>query len=236
MSCKDKNPSIPKETVDKDSLHIDITPMFNTDKLVLDNIYTMNNGDLIQFVELKFFLSELTNQNTELIKTASFDFRKYGSNVIRTTGSPNSFSNINGFIGVDPMRNHADPSAFETTNPLYIMNAQDMHWDWNPGYIFLKLEAKMDTVVDGITNLNHSISYHVGGDDFYSPIKFQNCAWQTLPSQVYKLGLVVDLNAFFVHPGQEINWRQECMTHSSGSQKVLSQKVIDNFIAELKPL
>lgn len=234
LACKNKQTPEPTQLADSDTLHVDVTPMFNTNELVLDNIYSMDNGDLIQFSELKFFLTDITNGSQQLIKTAFFDFRKKGIHVVQTKGNPNLFSSLTGFLGVDIENNHADPSAFPTTSPLYIMNAQDMHWDWNPGYIFLKVEAKMDTIPDGITQLNHAVTYHVGGDEFLKSFTWQNCKWDALPSQVFRLGLVVDLYAFFNQQPNKIDWRKEFFTHSGLGQTELTQKVLDNFIAQLK--
>lgn len=70
-------------------------------------------------------------------------------------------------IGVDSLRNHGDPAALPASNPLSLLNSAHMHWNWNTGYIFFKLEGQYQR-----TNMpvNGGFSYHLGGDTFYRPI------------------------------------------------------------------
>lgn len=70
-------------------------------------------------------------------------------------------------VGVDSLRNHSDPAAWPVSNPLSLLNSAHMHWNWNTGYIFFKLEGQYQRVDPP---LNGGFSYHLGGDIFYRPI------------------------------------------------------------------
>jgi hypothetical protein len=70
-------------------------------------------------------------------------------------------------VGVDSLRNHSDPAALPVSNPLSLLSSAHMHWDWNTGYIFFKLEGQYQRPNKP---LNGGFSYHLGGDVFYRPM------------------------------------------------------------------
>ncbi|WP_041735234.1 MbnP family protein [Dyadobacter fermentans] len=66
-------------------------------------------------------------------------------------------------IGVDSLRSVMDPSQpgrkgilDKDSGPT---NEEAMYWDWNPGYIFLKMEGSSDSS----TTANGKYFYHIGG-------------------------------------------------------------------------
>lgn len=77
--------------------------------------------------------------------------------------------------GVDSSRNSQNGSlaipayAYPTDHPLSASN--NMYWAWNPGYIWMKLEGRMDANVDGdFEDVNEQFSYHTGIDYAYKII------------------------------------------------------------------
>ncbi|MNY21557.1 hypothetical protein D3C86_1551140 [compost metagenome] len=143
-------------------------------------------------------------------------------------------SSIQFGIGVPGDINHNDPSLFPAANPLNIAIANDMHWDWNPGYIFIKVEAKVDTIVDGITNCNHNLVYHVGTDSYFTSKTIANLSWSG--SNIRESWLKIDLKNFFENPGNEINVKTEFTTHSTPAQTNLTEKARQNFAASIHAL
>lgn len=73
------------------------------------------------------------------------------------------YTGIEFVVGVDSLRSVMDPSQpgrkgilDKDTGPT---NDEAMYWDWNPGYIFLKLEGSSDSA----TTANGKYYYHIGG-------------------------------------------------------------------------
>lgn len=64
-------------------------------------------------------------------------------------------------IGIDSVTNHSDPNSYPATSPLY-PQSPSMHWTWNSGYIFYKIEGSVDTDSDG--SFETSFRFHIGTD------------------------------------------------------------------------
>jgi len=77
---------------------------------------------------------------------------------------PGSYTGISFTVGVDTVVNKtvypAEKCVVTTTG--HVLQNSDMHWGWNMGYIFLKLEGHADTtdVADG--TLDGVMVYHTG--------------------------------------------------------------------------
>lgn len=73
------------------------------------------------------------------------------------------YTGIEFVVGVDSVRSVMDPSAPGRKGILDKdmgpTNEEAMYWDWNPGYIFLKMEGLSDSA----TTANGKYYYHIGG-------------------------------------------------------------------------
>lgn len=73
------------------------------------------------------------------------------------------YTGIEFTVGVDSLRSVMDPSEPGRKGILDKdmgpTNEEAMYWDWNPGYIFLKLEGSSDSA----TTANGKYYYHIGG-------------------------------------------------------------------------
>jgi hypothetical protein len=73
------------------------------------------------------------------------------------------YTGIEFVVGVDSLRSVMDPSEPGRKGILDKdmgpTNEEAMYWDWNPGYIFLKLEGASDSA----TTANGKYYYHIGG-------------------------------------------------------------------------
>jgi hypothetical protein len=119
---------------------------------------------------------------------------------------------------------------------LNIAIANDMHWDWNPGYIFFKVEAKVDTLADGIANFDHNLVYHVGTDNYYTSKTITNLNWSAVSSSVSEAWLKLDLKNFFENSGNAIDVKTEFTTHSMASQQSITEKARQSFAASISAL
>jgi len=233
-SCK-KDDVAPPST---QYLQIDILPTYaniGTMPMNLDSVYTTPEGYQVKFTDVKFYSSILKNETNSLLQAALYDLRETGVLMLRTPGDYAKFTNLQGFIGVDSVLNHSDPSAFPNESPLNISNAGPMHWGWNPGYIFMNIEGKVDTIPDGINNLDHSFSFHIGTDLYRRDFSFTTLNWLKISESERKLNLKLDLWKFLHNSANSINLKTEFLTHTASGQQPLTEKVISNFQQSLQP-
>ena len=233
-SCK-KDDIAPPST---QYLQIDILPTYaniGTMPMNLDSVYTTPEGYQVKFTDVKFYTSILKNESNSLLQAALYDLRETGVLMLRTPGDYAKFANLQGFIGVDSVLNHSDPSAFPNESPLNISNAGPMHWGWNPGYIFMNIEGKVDTIPDGINNLDHSFSFHIGTDLYRRDFSFTTLNWLKISESERKLNLKLDLWKFLHNSANSINLKTEFLTHTASGQQPLTEKVISNFQQSLMP-
>jgi hypothetical protein len=195
----------------------------------MDSVYTTAEGYKVKFTELTCYFTLLKNGTNQLIEAALFNYRETGSLLTSRAANHLNFSNLSGNVGVDSSLNHLDPSAFPNDSPLNISNAGPMHWGWNPGYIFMNIEGKVDTIIDATNNLDLSFSFHVGTDNYLQSFNFENVQWQDKGNKVWELPLKLDLAYFLTNQTSSINLKNEFLTHTGAGQETLTQKVIQNF-------
>ena len=235
LSCKNEKVDEPIPTPEN-QIKVTVQPYFGSEKLFLDSIFTFSDGNQIKFTDIKFYFSELTNDNSnQLIDAAFFNYRQKGISFISKTGNYSDFTTLKGYLGVHN-DNHKDPSAFPNDSPLNIMNTDGMHWGWNSGYSFVQIEAKADTLNDGNLNFDHTIVLHVGTDQFLQNVNYSNLNWQSIGNYTHQLAFKLDMKEVFEINSQPINIKTEFMTHSSAGQETLSLKVIQNFKSALIPM
>jgi hypothetical protein len=229
ISCKKKQPE--PQPVDN-YVKITVQPTYlnaGQQNVQLDSVYTTPEGYKVKFTDVKFYLTKLKNGNFNLFESAFFDFRETGLLLAKTKADYAQFSSLQGYIGVDSVLNHSDPSAFPNDSPLNISNAGPMHWGWNPGYIFINLEGKVDTIPDGVNNLDHSFSFHIGTDLYRRDLSFPTVTWQTVSPTEKVFPLKLDLWKFLHNPLDPIDLKTQFLTHTASGQQMLTEKVTSNF-------
>lgn len=229
VGCKKKEKQDePITETPKQMLEIKVVPYFGSEPLDLNNVYTTAENYKIQFFDLKCYLGNFKNGNSVLSSIGFFDFPVKGTSFLSLENDYTKFSNLSFIVGVDSVDNHADPNAFPNDNPLNSLIAGEMHWDWNPGYIFLKIDGKVDTIPDATTNMDHFFSYHVGKDENRVALSFSNISWKTTSSTIKTATIKIDLAQFLLGPNP-IDIRSEFKTHSEAGTETLNLKVIQNF-------
>jgi hypothetical protein len=227
FSCKEDDVVPPAPVVDQ--LKITMQPFYGASPLALEQVVLTPEGYKVQFTGLKCYFTSLKNGSKTLTQAALYDFAENGTLVTQVDGKPSDFASLTGYLGVDPSYNHNDPSAFPNENPLNIMIANDMHWDWNPGYIFLKVEAKVDTLDDGVDNFNHFVVFHVGSDQIIQPLSFSTLNWANNGNGIHSLALKVDLLKFLQNGSNSLDLKTEYTSHNMSGQEAISLKVIEQF-------
>jgi hypothetical protein len=232
LAACEEDPVDPPVTNEK-KCKISMFPYWGNTPLQLDQTFFTNEGYQVQFTDVKCYFTSLKSGSNTFGTAALFDYRSNGSLVGNWINNPALFPNLSGYLGVDSAFNHSDPSAFSNDNPLNIMIANDMHWDWNPGYIFVKVEAKVDTLDDGIDQFDHFVLFHVGSDAILQSFNWDNLQWQDKGGGQFNLDLKLDLQKFVHHPTQPLNLKTEHTSHSMSGQESISLKVIENFLSAI---
>ena len=228
-SCKDDVVEPPNAMYG--DLKVTVQPTYNGSTLYLDTVYSTVEGYDVQFTDLKFFAEDIRGEE-QILDAALFDYRESGTLLFQAEGDPTNVVTLTANLGVGAV-NHDDPSAFPVESVLNINNSGGMHWDWNPGYIFMKVEAKVDTIPDGIPLFDHNVILHIGKDINLQTLTFSP-TWLEGADDVYEYGLQLDMSTFLQNNGQNIDLRTEYTSHTAPGQEVLSLKVIENFKAAIK--
>jgi hypothetical protein len=208
----------------------------NENLLLRNSKYTTGNNYKVNIETLKFYLSNITlikEDNSEvLLKDVAFiDFENnHTSNtsngetiVIETEAG--KFKGIKMGFGVDNTVNNSDPSVYKEEEPLSIY--QGMHWSWNTGYIFMKLEGKFDA--DTTANiLSQDYLFHTGLNDLYTTATF-NKNFQLNGDETKTLNFNIDAAKMFHTANKSIDLYTESFTHTTGNVP-LAEKVRDLFI------
>lgn len=231
LACHKKKKS--ESTTAPAQLEMQVDPVFGSQNLYIDSNYTLSDGSRIQFKEIKFFFTQVKNGSNSLIDAALFDYHYTGHAFFIAPGDASGFSSLTALVGVDSVTNHSNPAAFPDDSPLNITNAGDMHWNWNVGYIFVKIEAKADTLNDGIDNFNHTVIWHSGTDLNRSTVSFPVVSWSDAGSNLMRAKLKLDMRNVIENPGNALNIKTEFMTHSGSTDMPIAQKVMQNFCASI---
>ncbi|MFK7787342.1 MAG: MbnP family protein [Crocinitomicaceae bacterium] len=231
-SCKDKVEDEPNEP-ETSQLSVCVQPVFGSEILYLDSTYMTAEGYGVQFTDLKFFAEDVRGPVSQLKDASFFDYRGTGIALFTAEGSPDDHASLDGNLGVQASLNNSDPSAFPNDNVLNISNSGGMHWGWNPGYIFIKVEAKVDTIPDGVDLFDHNVIFHIGKNENLQTFSFSNINWQQTGDLSYNFPLKLDLQQFLQNGSETIDLQTEFTSHTASGQEALSTKVIQNFNAAI---
>jgi hypothetical protein len=205
-----------------------------------NQVFKTNQGYRVLVNTLKFYLSHIylhtQNNDSVLIKDLGLiDFGSAEKQEIKTSPANNTYQGISLFLGVPANLNGTsnpdfDPSIFENSHPLNLIN--NMYWTWNTGYIFLKIEGKIDTT--GIENvpLTNNWFYHNGTDALYTYKKWDipfNYPEKTNKTIVF----TIDLKTFLEgDSNNSIDIKANPFSHTTDNF-ALAQRVMNNFVGSI---
>lgn len=225
-SCKEYEPDETPAPVDK--VRVNIHPLYEGEPLNFNDVYTTQEGYRIQFTKLNFIATAFKSENNMLFESAVYRFEENGSLLFEGAGDFTKFDAVEGFIGVPEDENHEDPSARPNDDPLNILNTSDMHWGWNPGYIFAMIEGKVDTTGTPGAELNASFLYHPGLDLLLQDINLSNITWSKVEDHLYETDWYLDAEKIF-NGTHTVDIKNELTSHTNPGQEPLSEKIIVNL-------
>lgn len=235
LSCKKEDPTddMCETPIETFSSRIDITPMYGSEELYLDSVYLTQEGYRVKFITLKMLSTNIGDDNNQITHAAAFDFGETGKSFVTLPTDVGPLDELNFNVGVDNTRNHQDPSGVSINDPLNIQNIGGMHWGWTNGYIFMKVEAKVDTTTDQSGLFDQTIIFHVGKDENLQLKTLPNFQWTESSAGKYA-NLKLNMDTFLNNGTQDIDLKVETSSHSAPGQEVLSTKIIENFTAAIE--
>lgn len=180
-------------------LEITMNLVYNGEPLIMFKDYEYPDGRTINFSRFSLYMSDI-KLDEQLI--SDVEYHTLTESHIDLIGAengytwtikdiePGDYSSLNFGVGVNETQNAKDPGDFESGTPLA---KPAEHWFSWSSFIFLKVEANMDSNNDG--NNDFPIALHLGDDDAYRVINL-NKSISIKEDEVSKTNLTFDIYEF----------------------------------------
>jgi len=129
------------------SLDIRITPKFSGEPLQPDSLrYETSAKEPFSITRVSCLLSGFALQHADgswlelTNEIAWLDLERNRLSHRFASIPPGNYASVRFYIGPDEKRNHSDPAQYAPDHPLN-PNLNNLHWNWQGGYIFLALEG-----------------------------------------------------------------------------------------------
>lgn len=164
------------ESVDMADVEFQFNFLVNGEAFTPGQVYDIN-GTMVSFETVNFYIGDMTFKPQSGNATAFT-----GDHLLVTpdAGSQNvgevasgSFTELSFFVGVaetannqteEDFTNRKDPDPLAEQTPA-------MHWSWNSGYKFIRIDGSVDTDGDGTPETG--MQFHLGNNDRRATITFQ---------------------------------------------------------------
>jgi hypothetical protein len=201
----------------------------NDTHIVANTYYAIAPDTFVKFSTLKYWISnvkllkaggeEVSLPNTYFKADALANTDEVGHVFLDLTNVPlGTYTGIKYTVGLDSATNHTANWLSTSANP--VLNAPDMHWNWNPnaGYIFFKAEGKVK-----IGGTETDITYHLGTDASRNDISI--AVPFTLDGSAKSVGIDANLAELFAN----VNLPTETFMMSSPASNALGAKLKTNI-------
>lgn len=197
------------------------------DPFTLGNDYTLADGRVVNLNIVRFYMSQFTLLSSTGETAIPDVYHQYvpGTEMYSLGNvTPGTYTGLRFVIGVEEEANLSDPSLWPSDHALSIDNANFDHWNWNKGYVFMKVEGNVDGSTPQTGSADSSVVYHVGTQSFARTI--------TIPTTVSlaeggttMYHCQVDVEAIF----NGLDMAADFDTHT-GDNMPLATSVADNFV------
>ncbi len=219
----------------------DPTPTPNTEQMLSFHLHTMvgsnpaaygvefmtASGRKFTLGDLRYYISGIVlikSDGSELPISGKVILAHPATNEYKIGNVP--VGNYNGFkflLGLDSITNHSDPTVYPADNPLSIQSPA-IHWSWNSGYIFMKIEGMVDTSLAATGTTDYQYFYHIGLDNLKRSVDFTSSAFSVVSGSDHEIGIEFDL----LEALNNVDMRTENATHTMDDMP-LAMKIADNW-------
>jgi hypothetical protein len=223
--CSKNDNGSPSGPTQKLTLHVH--NVAGNDLISYDSVYTDNTGRNYLVTSFQYYMS-----NIRLVKNDGTEYPLTGLYVLISPVMLDydlgevpvgDYKGIRFYIGVDSATNHSDPTTRPASDPLSLQN-DPMHWDWSQGYLFMKLEGKVDTSAAGTGIPTKAIVMHLGLDKNYTAIDLSNSFFQIIQGSDQMIVMQCDVNQMF----NNVDLRTDNQTHTFDNQ-ALADELVANW-------
>lgn len=206
--------------------HLEIRAMVAAGDLKYDSIYRTSASRAFTVTDFRYYVSTISairEDGTEQKLSCPVilvDPHKRSYAVGRLPAG--LYKGLRFTVGLDSAVNHGDPTVFAKDHPLAIQTP-GMHWDWNSGYLFMKIEGRVDTTQNGAGAPATEFFYHIGLDKMKRAIDMQT-PFSVGDAQENGIKLKFDLAGML----DGIDMKTEIVTHSFDNQP-LARRIADNW-------
>lgn len=206
------------------TLKVNFTYKFGSEDLTKGNVY-MANGTAVSFDAVQFYVAQprvATDGTAEL--TDEIFFISFDNQSLQMPNLSIGHKHMLMFgLGVDSVTNRtiqpSDPDL-PTGAPLG-PQSPTMHWGWDNGYIFFKIDGKVDT--DGDDTPETGMELHIGKDINFKTVAFE--IHTDALEQLVEANVKVDISKAF----EGVDIKNDYVTHT-GDNPALAKKVIENMV------
>lgn len=189
--------------------------------------YTDLNGRKFNISDWRYYVSNIVLINSDgserPINDTVFLVSPEQGNYVLGQVPVGNYQGFRFLIGVDSTTNHSDPATYPAGNPLAIQD-NPIHWSWNSGYIFMKLEGQFDSTANATDAPNKDFFYHIGLDENRRTIDFTNQAFTVTKGYDKMVTVECDLRKVWTN----VNMLTENSSHSM-MDGGLATKIADNW-------
>lgn len=147
------------------TLMLNTDAKFGSEALVIGNEYTLMSGRKISFDILRFYMSNFRLVSATGETSLEDVYRQWSpekSEMDLGTVPAGNYTALKFDVGVDDASNTGDPASWPDDHALSSSSATFDHWNWSSGYLFMKVEGKVDgsDPMDGVAA--DDLRWHIG--------------------------------------------------------------------------
>lgn len=199
-------------------LSVQFNYKFNTNSSISFNSsdHEHTDGSHLRFEQLYYYVSniELTNSSGIVVPIDTILYIESTSTDLNFNIGDipiGTYTQLRFDVGVDSALNHLDPSIYPLDHPLSFHSPNNF-WTWNSGYIFMRLQAVIDTSASQTIGYDQNLAYHLGGDAMLRtvtlPLSF------TVLNNTDSILIGLDLIASELLNGMDIKAGTDMITHT----------------------
>lgn len=193
---------------------------FGTEDFAFNQDFQFSSGRTIQFTLAQFYVSGMQLPNdgagfdfTDQYLLVKADQMMYDLGTIEVE----HYHGITFDVGVDSASNHNDPSTYESSHVLS-PQSPTMHWSWNSGYQFIKIEGLADTSATGNGTADFAFELHVGMDAMLRNVSLTS-HFEAEADKSHMISIEIDWARFF----DNIDMTTDFTTHTMDNMPVAMQ-------------
>lgn len=240
-ACEKDQPIPPPAEPSKGTVEIRFVPTMNNAAYQPNVNFTGPNNLKMNVEIFKFYLSDIQLVNSsgnQLLSEIELVDMSQSDKSISFETEPGIFQKLKFSLGVKSELNgtndpNFDEASYPNNHPLSIYN--NMYWSWATGYVFSKIEGKIDTSLTQDQTPTYTWFYHSGMDTCYTEKSFENLNIEVKAGKTTVIELGIEFNDIFINQTDTIDMVQNNFTHTTDNIE-LARNVIINLARGIRKL